>query len=205
MKTITRIPTAPTQYTPDNPQDGCWWHALDAGGKSLFEKQSPRFGKPTKETLTSNKLKGKRCIRCRSSRSEVEAWLPKDGGGAFLKVNKAQIKADEWEVAGQQNDIHVLGSAAISAGTQEMQVTTKKATKKSTLQNHGWDPAALKVGVIYWANKRQHRLVVDLTDTHVSYKSRGGGLTSKFGYLIKQKREAFANIITGIYEDNTGS
>jgi len=118
-KAIKRIPTPSSNYSADNPQDGCWWHALDAGGRCLFETKSPFFGRPTPETVGSVNLGGKRCIRCRPSRDEVQLWVPADGSGGVVKIRKGKVAATDWETAGQQGDIHVLGSTALLAGIIE--------------------------------------------------------------------------------------
>lgn len=105
------------QFTADAPEQGMLWHALDATGRQVFKHDPEAFGKPTTETLMSPQLKGVPCIRCRPARDQVAAWLPRDGSGGMLAVDRSQLEDDDMFVWSRTGDIHVRASAAVAAGS----------------------------------------------------------------------------------------
>lgn len=117
-----------TDFTFENPEGDCFWHALSKAGLDLFNAKSKDFGKPTKETAGTT-LSGEKCIRCRPDREGVSPWVSKDGG--LLAIPKDLLLKSDWLVAGGAGDAHVLAVAALRGRIAAMPQTDNEGTDET--------------------------------------------------------------------------
>jgi hypothetical protein len=103
--------TTNPQHSTQEPQHDYLWHALDATGKTLFEAQSPQFGRRTTETRNTH-LQDEPCIRFGRDR-RVAAWLPRDGSGALLRMPVSVLTPENSMTWPRTGDIHVRADVAL--------------------------------------------------------------------------------------------
>jgi hypothetical protein len=100
-------------YWWDNPQNGLWWHTLDAEGFQLFSNQGHTFGKTTLES-TGSAFANQRLIRFVPSRQALQPWIHLSAG--ILVVNPNDLNPSQWAELGTAGDRHVLASAVLEVG-----------------------------------------------------------------------------------------
>ena len=106
----------PGGFSFEEPEGGCFWHAMNADGLAAWENHQAVFGLVHLPPLASNAaLFNAPYVRCRPSRAAVAPWV--SPGGAVLAIPACDLDADDWVVPPEQQDAFVRGQAARTVGT----------------------------------------------------------------------------------------